>query len=237
MVEPLVVANGLRRIFGHGGTLTEALHEATCTIYPGDRIALMGPSGSGKSTLVHLLGGLDEPTEGTVTWPGIGPKQTLRPGNVIDVFQGPSLLPPLSVIENVRLPMLLQGRDEREATVEAEAGLSAFGLLHLRDKLPEEISGGQAQRVALARALAVRPKLLLADEPTGQLDSATAADVLKTLLDKLDEYGTAVVLSTHDPTVANRLDQIWTMKDGRLITPQTLSVATNGRAGVVAQTG
>ena len=218
MAEPLVVAIGVSRRFGHGPTATDALREATCLIRPGDRIALTGPSGSGKSTLLHLIGGLDEPTGGTVVWPELGPRARLRPGKIVDVFQGPSLLPPLSIAENVRLPLLLRGDSDRVAAEAADAALAAFGLGDLRDKLPEEISGGQAQRVAIARAVAVRPALVLADEPTGQLDSATAGAVLATLLATLAEIGAAIVVSTHDPRVAERLDLIWSMRDGVLTT-------------------
>ncbi len=218
MAEPLVIAKGLSRRFGSGPATTDALREATCTIDPGARIALTGPSGSGKSTFMHLIGGLDVPSDGTVAWPALGPRARLRPGQIVDVFQGPSLLPPLSVIENVRLPLLLQGMSDRDATERAAVALAAFGLAHLRDKLPEEISGGQAQRVAIARALAVRPALILADEPTGQLDSATAIDVLSILLDTLADLGAAIVISTHDPRVAERLDTVWSMRDGVLAT-------------------
>src|SRR4051794_23021727 len=216
MPEPLVIADRVSRRFGTGPAAMVALREETCAVYPGDRIALVGPSGSGKSTLLHLLGGLDEPTSGTVTWPALGPKQPLRPALVTDIFQGPSLLPPLSVIENVRLPLLLSGLTEAEATTRADVALGNYGIAHLRDKLPEEISGGQAQRAATARAVAVQPKLVLADEPTGQLDSVTAEAVLTILLDFLTEIGAAIVLSTHDLNVAARCPIVWTMRDGHL---------------------
>jgi putative ABC transport system ATP-binding protein/lipoprotein-releasing system ATP-binding protein len=219
MVEPLVTANGLLRRFGSGPAATDALRGATCTIFPGDRIALIGPSGSGKSTFLHLIGGLDDPTAGTITWPALGSRAQLRPGKVVDVFQGPSLLPPLSVIENVSLPLLLQDWSDRVALEAAEAMLARFGLEHLCDKLPEEISGGQAQRVTIARAMVTRPALVLADEPTGQLDSVTATEVLATLLAMLAEIGTAIIISTHDPRIAERLDTVWTMRDGILSTP------------------
>jgi ABC-type lipoprotein export system ATPase subunit len=218
MVEPLVVAVDVSRRFGSGDAATEAIRRASCEIYPGDRIALIGASGSGKSTLLHVLGGLDSPTAGVVSWPALGPRDRLRPGKIVDVFQGPSLLPPLSVLENVCFPLVLEGVPERNATLFAEAALERFGVANLRDKLPEEISGGQAQRVAVARAMAGRPALLLADEPTGQLDSITAQEVLSTLLDAIREQGTAVVIATHDLLVAEQLDRIWEMKDGCLET-------------------
>ncbi|MEA2510869.1 MAG: lipoprotein-releasing system ATP-binding protein [Thermomicrobiales bacterium] len=220
MVEPLplVVAEEAGRRFGTGAAATDALRSATCAIFPGERIALIGPSGSGKSTLLHLLGGLDTPSFGRVEWPALGPRDDLRPGKVADIFQGPSLLMPLSVVENVRLPLILMGMEGPEATSRAETVLGLFGVAHLRHKLPEEISGGQAQRVSIARALAVRPRLVLADEPTGQLDSATAARALDTLLQVLTDLGTAIVVSTHDPTVSGRFDAVWTMNDGVLAT-------------------
>jgi len=223
MVEPLAVATGISRRFGSGNAATEALRFASCQIYSGERIALIGPSGSGKSTLLHLLGGLDSPTSGVVSWPTLGQREDLRPSKIVDVFQGPSLLPPLSVVENVRLPLLLGGLRESEATSLAHEALTLFGVAHLRDKLPEEISGGQAQRVAIARAIAIRPALLLADEPTGQLDSITAHEVFSTLLATLAERGTAALIATHDPLLAARLDRTWRMIDGRLETGDTCS--------------
>jgi ABC-type lipoprotein export system ATPase subunit len=218
MAEPLVVAQEVSRSFGSGSTAVEAVRRTTCAIYSENRIALMGPSGSGKSTLLHLLGGLDSPTTGNVRWPGLGPRERLRPGRIVDVFQGPSLLPALSVVENVRLPLLLQGVSEQEARVSAEAVLDRFGVAHLRDKLPEEISGGQAQRVAIARALACKPSLVLADEPTGQLDSTSANEVLTTFLDIIAELGAATIVATHDSRVAGRFSIAWHMNDGCLET-------------------
>jgi ABC-type lipoprotein export system ATPase subunit len=220
---PLAVAEQAGRRFGTGYTAVDALRSASCTISLGDRIALVGPSGSGKSTLLHLLGGLDAPTSGRVEWPAFGPRDGLRPGKVADVFQGPSLLMPLSVVENVRLPLLLVGIDGSAATREAERALGLFGLSHLRDKLPEEPSGGQAQRASIARALATKPRLILADEPTGQLDSATAVQVLDTLIGGLIEIGAAIIVSTHDPRIAARFDTVWTMSNGMLRTPGTMT--------------
>lgn len=230
MPEPFVFMEGVSRRFGSGAGATDAVRDAWCVVSGKDRIALTGPSGSGKSTLLHLLGGLDTPTAGSISWPALGPRDLLRPALVADIFQGPSLLPPLTVLENARFPLVLQGMPDRRATEEAERALDLFGVLHLRDKLPEEISGGQAQRVSIARSVAVKPALILADEPTGQLDSATAAEILDRLLAAVDEIGAAIVISTHDPQVAARLAQIWTMRDGQVDTGGARTAAAgNGR--------
>ena len=218
MGEPLVVAAEASRRFGSGDGATEAVHPASCAVQPGQRIALIGPSGSGKSTLLNLLGGLDIPTAGSICWPALGPREGLRPGKIAIVFQGPSLLPPLTVVENIRLPLLLQGLSEKEATALADAALARFGVAHLRGKLPEEISGGQTQRAAIARALAGRPALLLADEPTGQLDSSGADEVITIVLDAIAELGAAAIVATHDPLVARRFGIIWEMSNGYLRT-------------------
>lgn len=218
MNDPIAIAERVARRFGDGAAAMNALHDASCVIHRGDRIALTGPSGSGKSTFLHLLGGLDLPTSGTIAWPALGGIDELRPTQVVNVFQGPSLLAPLSVIDNVRLPLVLSGQDARAATAAADAALDAFDVIALRDKLPEEISGGQAQRVAIARAIAIRPAFILADEPTGQLDSTTGASVLKTLLRLAEEWGIAIVVSTHDSRVAERFAVVWVMREGRLTT-------------------
>jgi len=177
---------------------------------------VVGPSGSGKSTLLHLLAGLDEPTGGAIEWPALGGRTSLRPGPVAVVLQGPSLLPPLDVVENVAVPLLLAGIPEAAATAAAHRALGQLGLDDLAGKLPEELSGGQSQRVAVARVLAGRPRLILADEPTGQLDHATGAGVVEALLEAADRVSAALVLATHDPAVAERLPQRWEMVDGEL---------------------
>jgi putative ABC transport system ATP-binding protein/lipoprotein-releasing system ATP-binding protein len=176
----------------------------------------MGPSGSGKSTLLHLMAGLDQPTQGRVDWPAIGPREALRPGPVAVVFQGPSLLPPLTILENVQLPLILNGSTPDEAAARAENALEVLGLTDLSDKLPEEVSGGQAQRAAVARALAGKPTLLLADEPTGQLDHAAAREVVDALLATAEASGGALVVATHDREVAAALGERWEIHSGRL---------------------
>jgi len=207
----------LIRTYGSGAAAVHALRGVSCTLRPGMQVALTGPSGSGKSTLLHLLAGLDTPTGGTIAWPGLDGSPAGRPGLLGLVFQGPSLLPPLDVTENVALPLLLAGCTETQARERAAAALRDVGLDEFATRLPEELSGGQAQRVAVARALAARPRLILADEPTGQLDSAHAAQVVGLLLDAATLLGAALVLSTHDLTIADRLPGRWQMADGLMI--------------------
>lgn len=219
MPEPLVIADNVTRRFGSGPTAFTAVTGVSCQIAANDRIAIVGPSGSGKSTLLHLLGNLDQPTSGIVTWPALGVPEALRPSRIVDIFQGPSLIPVLSVSENVRLPLLLARTDPSDAVAVADDALARFEIGHLGDKLPEELSGGQAQRVSIARAIAVRPWLILADEPTGQLDSATAIRTMGRLLRAADDLGAALVVSTHDPHVARRLATTWSMVGGRLTIP------------------
>jgi putative ABC transport system ATP-binding protein/lipoprotein-releasing system ATP-binding protein len=162
------------------------------------------------------MAGLDLPSRGEVVWPALGPRDALRPGPVAVVFQGPSLLPPLTVLENVALPLVLAGVDGRSADCTAINTLELLGLTDVRDKLPEEISGGQAQRAAVARALAGEPSLLVADEPTGQLDRASAHEVVEALLATAQASGAALVVATHDEKVAAELDQRWEIHSGRL---------------------
>ncbi len=216
VTEPLVRCVGAARTYGRGPAATVALEPTDCEILAGSRIALVGPSGSGKSTLLHLMAGLDDPTLGTVEWPAIGGRDALRPGPVAVVFQGPSLLPPLTVEENVALPLVLDGVRDNEAHRRARAALETLELAELADKLPEEISGGQAQRVGIARALIGEPKLILADEPTGQLDRTNGSAVVDVLLAAADHTGAALVISTHDLTVADRIPERWQMSSGRL---------------------
>jgi len=201
IVEPLVRVRGAARTFGRGISAVVALHGVDCDVLPGRSIAITGPSGSGKSTLLHLMAGLDVPTRGTVTWPALGERAALRPGPVAVVFQVPSLVTALDVLENVALPLVL-------------AGCPPSG--QLVGRLPDELSGGQAQRVAVARVLAGTPRLILADEPTGQLDHATADQVIGALLHTATSHGATTVVTTHDARIAGRFGERWPMADGGL---------------------
>jgi ABC-type lipoprotein export system ATPase subunit len=214
----LVRARSLGRVFGSGRGVVSAVADASFIVGPGERIALVGPSGSGKSTLLHLIAGIDEPTGGTIDWPALGPRGRLRPGPIGVAFQGPSLLPPLTILENVALPIVLAGGSERDAETAAAELLEAFDVGELASKLPEEISGGQSQRVGVARAFAGSPRLILAHEPTGQQDHATGARLVEAALALAARERTALVVATHDRSIAAQLSVTWLIEDGYLRT-------------------
>lgn len=219
MAEIFVEAENLVRTYRRGKTNVVALADATFRVEAGSRIALVGPSGSGKSTLLHLMGALDKPTSGKITWHSLGKRETLRPAKIAFIFQMPSLLSALTAVENVELPLLLGKTPATVARLAAMEALWKIQLEAVAHKLPEELSGGQAQRVAVARALAYRPKLILADEPTGQLDRKTAQLLFDVLLDTLEHTDTALVVATHDMSVAERLHNRWFMEHGILNVP------------------
>ena len=206
------VCSSVSRSFGD----VHAVRHVSCSLGAGERVALTGPSGSGKSTLLHLIAGIEEPSSGSVTWPSLGAREQLRPRQVALIFQAPSLLAPLNVAENVALPLILAGVDAESARRSAHEALSRLGLDSLSNKLPQELSGGQAQRVAVARVIAGRPRLVVADEPTGQLDRQTGGHMLDVLDAAVEELGATLLLSTHDPRVAARFAHRWTMRDGEL---------------------
>ncbi|MEH0430365.1 ATP-binding cassette domain-containing protein [Streptomyces stelliscabiei] len=210
----LVSCRDVALTFGRGPTAVVAVHGADLNVRSGDRLAIVGPSGSGKSSLLHLLAGLERPTSGTITRPGLH-----GPQDIGLVFQADSLIPALDVTENTALPLVLAGRPQEETRRPVTEALDVVGAAGLADRLPDEISGGQAQRVAVARVLAQAPRLILADEPTGRLDHATGARVLDALLAAAHRTGAALVVTTHDPAVAARLTVRRTMRDGRLLAP------------------
>lgn len=223
--DVLVRCTEVSRTFGTGPAAVVAVHGSTCEVRVGARIAVTGSSGSGKSTLLHLMAGLEVPTSGRVYWPGLAEDVYLRAAQIGVIFQSPSLVPALDVRENVALPMVLAGvnTDDAAGTVRLEDALAAVGLADLSAQLPEELSGGQAQRIAIARVLAQQPALILADEPTGQLDQATGQQVVDVLLTAASRLGAALVISTHDPSVAGRMDTRWAMQHGRQIAAERLS--------------
>ncbi|MEV4509192.1 ATP-binding cassette domain-containing protein [Dactylosporangium sp. NPDC049525] len=212
------VGTHLRRVFGP----VTAVRDVSCLVTAADRIAVTGASGSGKSTLLQLIAGIDDPSGGHAAWPAIDGHPRRRPGRIGIVFQSPALLPTLDVHENVALPVLLAGQTADTARQAASEALRLLHLDNLADRLPHQLSGGQAQRVAVARAVATNPDLVVADEPTAALDTATAAHLLDILLSTVDRLGAALVLATHDNVTAGRLHTRWPMADG-VISTRTLA--------------
>lgn len=199
-----------------------ALDEVTLSFEAGSLVAVMGPSGSGKSTLLHVLGAMDTPDSGTINVAG-GEVTAMSRAELVAyrrrvgfVFQRFHLLPALTALDNVAAP-LLPYRTAFDRRERARASLASVGLAGREESLPSELSGGQQQRVAIARALAVEPLLLLADEPTGNLDSRTGEEVLDLLVEVRREHGTTVVIATHDVVVASRCDRIVRLLDGRMV--------------------
>lgn len=215
-VDCYIKVENVTRTYSKGDSKVEALKSVSCRVLPNDRIAVVGPSGSGKSSLLHIMGGLDKPTAGSVTWPLLGGMESLRPGRLGFVSQIRSLVSSLNVLENIALPLVLMVHDYEEAKQTAEDLLRSMGLMDIADKLPDELSGGQLQRAAVARALSTKPRVILADEPTGQLDHTTADHLLGVLFENIRDTDTALVIATHDKEVARRMDKRWRMQHGIL---------------------
>jgi putative ABC transport system ATP-binding protein len=227
----------VRKVYDRGPQEVVALHGVSFDVPRGQFVSLMGPSGSGKSTLLNLIGGLDRPTSGQLLIDGLDTTHLdddalteVRRRRVALIFQFYNLLPTLSAIENVALPRLLDGAAEGAVRRRAEDLLDRVGLAHRRAHRPEELSGGEMQRVAIARALMSEAPLLLADEPTGNLDSATAAQVLDLLQSTVRDSGLTLVLVTHDPGVAAAADRHLTIRDGRLVSDDRRGAAAPGLA-------
>jgi putative ABC transport system ATP-binding protein len=218
----VVMAGGLVRRYGEGDTAVEALRGVTLGIETGRMTAIMGPSGSGKSTLMHLLAGLDTPTEGSVVIDGVEitklseKKLTkLRRDTIGFVFQFFNLLPMLTAEENITLPLEIAGKKVDRKWLDELLG--SVGIAERRNHRPAELSGGQQQRVAVARALISKPKVLFADEPTGNLDSQSSKEVLALLRKAVDEWGQTIVMVTHDAGAAAMADRILFIADGRIV--------------------
>jgi putative ABC transport system ATP-binding protein len=218
----VVSAEGLVRRYGEADTQVEALRGVSLDVEAGRLTAIMGPSGSGKSTLMHLLAGLDTPTEGRILIDGIDitrlPESKLtrlRRETIGFVFQFFNLLPMLTAEENVTLPLSIAGRKPEPKWLEEL--LETVGIAERRKHRPSELSGGQQQRVAIARALVTRPKVLFADEPTGNLDSRSSKEVLSLLRRSVDELGQTIVMVTHDAGAAAMADRILFLADGRIV--------------------
>ena len=218
--EIVISARGLHKSFG----LTTALHDASCQIERGEIVAIMGPSGSGKSTLLHCLAGIIIPDSGEVMYDGkiistLGEaeRSRLRRTNFGFVFQFGQLLPELSALDNVALPLLLGGHGHTAAYASAKEWLVKVGLSEKLRNTPPELSGGQAQRVAIARAMAISPKVLFADEPTGSLDTVTGERVMELFISMVRDHGMSLVIVTHDSRVAAYADREIVMRDGAIV--------------------
>ncbi|HET7479781.1 MAG TPA: ABC transporter ATP-binding protein [Rubrobacteraceae bacterium] len=228
---PVIEASGLTRTYGRGESRVEALVDVDLTVEPGEWVAVIGPSGSGKSTLMNLLGLLDRPTSGSYALNG-REVSSLRGGELARarrelvgfVFQSYNLLPRQSARKNVELPMVYAGVGGRERKKRALAALEKVDLLDRARHRPPELSGGQKQRVAIARALVNEPAMLLADEPTGNLDSASGTAILD-LFGELNAGGVTLIVVTHDPEVARRADRTVEIRDGRVFSDERSGTA------------
>lgn len=220
---PALEAVALNRTYGGGVQNFAALKNVSLTVSRGEVVAVMGPSGSGKSTLLFILAGLDQPDAGSVklantSWASLrgSTRAQFRRRNCGFIAQGLSLLPQATAAENVEVPLLFEGIDGLQRSRRVSEALERVGLTKLAGSLTDELSGGEQQRVAIARALVLRPAVVLADEPTGSLDSVTAQSVIKYLVEEAKERESAVILVTHDPAIARHAYRIVTMHSGEL---------------------
>lgn len=221
--ESIIVAESLKKDYKSGKVVVPAVREATFTVKPGERIALVGPSGSGKSTLLNLLGGLDRPTSGRLVVDGHNlsaakdkEAAVYRQSSVGMIFQSFNLLAHLTAMQNVLLPAVLAGTSRAEALRRAAELFDRVKLADQRQRMPDELSGGEQQRVAIVRALMNKPRVLLTDEPTGNLDSATGLEVMKLLLETTESSHAALMIVTHDEHIAGMMQRKLTIVDGRL---------------------
>jgi putative ABC transport system ATP-binding protein len=231
----MIQLTNVSKTYGDSGAV-QALHNLSLTVEQGERVAVMGPSGSGKSTLLNLICGLDQPTSGSIKLEGVelstlddDRRTRLRREKLGMVFQTFNLLPTLTALENVALPLRLQGVRRRETEDRALAMLDRVGLKIRSHHRPDELSGGERQRVAIARALVFKPPIVLGDEPTGNLDSATGVEILKLLDDLHCEFNNTILMVTHNDLTAAFCDRILTLRDGQFVN-ETLT----GRTGTAA---
>jgi len=231
----LIETHELTKNYHVGGQVVHALRQVSLDIRAGDFVAVMGPSGSGKSTFMNLLGCLDGPTSGRYVLDGQDVSNLsgdalakIRNAKIGFVFQGFNLLPRTSALENVELPLLYTGRHARERSEQAHAKLVAVGLADRADHHPSQLSGGQQQRVAIARALVNDPVLILADEPTGNLDTRTSVEVMAILQD-LNRQGITVVLVTHEADISGFANRVITFRDGRVLKDDTAARPLDAR--------
>jgi putative ABC transport system ATP-binding protein len=237
----LIQTENLTKIYGSGETAVTALDHVNIQIREGEFVAVMGPSGCGKSTLLHLLGGLDRSSDGKVVIAGTSLADMkdddltrLRRQKIGFVFQFYNLIPVLTAVENASLPVTLDGIKPAEARKRAAEWLERFGLGGRLNNRPDQLSGGQQQRVAVARALVAEPALILADEPTGNLDTRSGDEIASLLRDVTKKYGRTVVMVTHDPRIAAYADRIIFLKDGKIVDEAVLEKKDGKNAEMLA---
>ncbi len=224
VTKPVIEISDVWKLHKFGDEVVKALVAADLTVMPGEFVCLMGPSGSGKSTLLNMIGGLDRPTKGTVRVAGRDTSTltesqfaALRHDTIGFIFQSYNLIPFLSAVENVELPLMFEPYDRKSLRTRALELLELVGLGHRVDHQPTKMSGGEQQRTAIARSLISSPTLVLADEPTANLDHRTGETVVRMLRDLCSTLGVTVVASTHDPTVADEASRVVRMKDGQIV--------------------
>jgi lipoprotein-releasing system ATP-binding protein len=230
--KPVLRLENLTRVYGEGTRAIHVLNGASASFHSGETVALLGPSGAGKSTLLHIAGLLERPDSGAVLIDGIdcatlsdSDRTQMRRLEIGFVYQFHHLLPEFSALENVVLPQLILGRARRDAEARALSLLEELGLADRATHRPAQLSGGEQQRVAIARAVANEPRLLLADEPTGNLDPHTAEKVFEQLLAMVRRSGVAAVMATHNLELAARMDRVLRLKDGLLVDERLASAA------------
>jgi putative ABC transport system ATP-binding protein len=220
----IIQVESVRKQYRLGQVTVEALAGVDFAVNEGEFVAIMGPSGSGKSTLLHLLGGLDQPTDGEVTLAGKRLSvlkddaiTLVRRRNVGFIFQFYNLVPTLTAEENIALPLIIDGKRVSQHQPRIDQLLNLVGIADRRHHKPDQLSGGQQQRVAIARAFVTQPSIVLADEPTGNLDSKSGDEVLTLLRRSCDEFGQTIIMVTHDPKAASYADRVVFLKDGRIV--------------------
>jgi putative ABC transport system ATP-binding protein len=236
----MIELNNISKVYGRGSEQVQVLNHVSLSVSRGEFIAIVGPSGSGKSTMMNMIGLLDTPSEGTYTLDGVATEKLrdselagVRNQKIGFIFQQFNLLPRLTAMENVELPLIYAGIAKSERRERAATVLDSLGMGSRMDHKPNQLSGGQQQRVAIARALAVSPALLLADEPTGALDSRTGVEVLELII-KLNEVGNTVVLITHDQHIAEHAKRVISIRDGEIVDDKLNAPVTLLRQEVLA---
>ncbi|NLY71625.1 MAG: ABC transporter ATP-binding protein [Clostridiales bacterium] len=223
-MKPLIEVKNVRKIYRMGDEKEVALDDISLSIYKGEIVCLVGASGSGKSTFLNMVAGLEKPTRGEIYIGGIPihkldeEKVTLfRQKNIGFIFQAFHLLPMLTAVENVGLPLIFRGVESKKRNMLAMKMLKEVGLSGYENRKPNQMSGGQQQRVGIARALVGNPKIIFADEPTGNLDSSTSVEVMEIMVKKVRENNQTLLLVTHDPTISEYADRVVTIKDGNIL--------------------